>query len=312
MREREREHRAERVHIPEEFGLSGDDRHAGDAAEQEDADPRRAEARMQAAQPVRDLAVQAHRVHEPRHADDARIRRDEQDRRREQAHIDLAHRLQRPEVQVLDDAEDRVAGVAAMRLARAEQRRVVPARLAVHGKRRQRDHRQRRVDREHREHHALDRARYRSRLVARLLRHVRDRLDPRVGDHPDRDRDQEVAPARRGAEVHVADQHVRRQHERDPDHHQQELRREVDHRQEDVQARSLFDADDVDDRQQRHDADAEEDVAGAVLERRREQPSEVVRHEERRDRDRDRVIEHLRPRCEERPQLVERVAREAR
>ena len=33
--------------------------------------------------------------------------------------------------------------------------------------------------------------------VARLLRHVRDRLDPGVGDHPDRDPEREVAPARR-------------------------------------------------------------------------------------------------------------------
>ena len=39
---------------------------------------------------------------------------------------------------------------------------------------------------------------------------------------------------------------------------------------------------------------------------------EVVRHEERRDGDRDDVVEHLRPGRPERDELVERVAREAR
>ena len=50
---------------------------------------------------------------------------------------------------------------------------------------------------------------------------------------------------------------------------------------------------------------------GACVQRGPEQPAEVVRHEERRDGDRDRVVEHLRPGGEERPQLVEGVAREA-
>ena len=43
-----------------------------------------------------------------------------------------------------------------------------------------------------------------------------------------------------------------------------------------------------------------------------EQPADVVRHEERRDRDRDDVVEHLAPGGEEGPELVERVARERR
>ncbi len=87
---------------------------------------------------------------------------------------------------------------------------------------------------------------------------------------------------------------------------------EIGDRQHDVQPGRLFDADDVDDRQHRDDADPEHDVARAVFERGPEQPAEVVRHEERRDGDRDRVVEHLRPGGEERPQLVEGVAREAR
>ena len=52
---------------------------------------------------------------------------------------------------------------------------------------------------------------------ARLLRHVRDRLDPRVGDHPDRDPEQEVAPRRRGAEVHLVDEQLRVEDEEQAD-----------------------------------------------------------------------------------------------
>src|SRR5437879_2025956 len=52
VRHYEREHRAEGVHIPQEFSLAGNDRHACDRPEQQDADPRRAEAWMQAAETV--------------------------------------------------------------------------------------------------------------------------------------------------------------------------------------------------------------------------------------------------------------------
>ena len=130
VRDRERQHRAEGVHVAEEFGLARDDRQAGDAAEQQDPDPGRREARVQPAEAVGDLAVQPHRVDEPRGADDARVGGDEQDRRGEDADVDLAGRLQRAEVQVLDDPEHRVAGVAAFGLARAEQRRVATVRAA--------------------------------------------------------------------------------------------------------------------------------------------------------------------------------------
>ena len=57
---------------------------------------------------------------------------------------------------------------------------------------------------------------------------------------------------------------------------------------------------------------AADDVPRRGLELGPEQPADVVRHEERRDRDRDHVVEHLAPRREERPELVERAPREAR
>ena len=80
---------------------------------------------MQLAQLVGDLAVQPHRVDEPRDADDPGVGGDEQDRRREQADVDLARVLKRAEVQVLDDPEHRIAGEAALVLAHAQQRLAV-------------------------------------------------------------------------------------------------------------------------------------------------------------------------------------------
>jgi len=65
VRDRDRQHRAECVEVPQERRLAGDQRHAGDRAEHEDAEPRRAVLRVQLAHPVGHLAVQAHRVDQP-------------------------------------------------------------------------------------------------------------------------------------------------------------------------------------------------------------------------------------------------------
>ena len=175
MGDREREHRSERVHVAEERGLARDQREARDPSEHEDPDPGGAKAGVQLAELVGDLAVQAHRVDESRDPDDPGIGGDEQDRRRQQPDVDLTGVLERPEVQVLDDPEHRVAGEPSLVLGDAEQRlAVVPH--ATHRQRRQRDEREREVDREHRPHDALDRRRDRMRLVLGLLGHVRDRL----------------------------------------------------------------------------------------------------------------------------------------
>ena len=55
----------------------------------------------------------------------------EEDRRGQQADVDLADVLERPEVDLLDHAEDRVAGVAALLLGQAEQRLVLAVRVAA-------------------------------------------------------------------------------------------------------------------------------------------------------------------------------------
>ena len=59
------------------------------------------------------------------------VRRDEQDRRGEQADVDLARVLEEAEVDLLDDAEDRVAGEAALLLGQAEQRLVARRRRSA-------------------------------------------------------------------------------------------------------------------------------------------------------------------------------------
>ncbi len=147
----------------------------------------------------------------------------------------------------------------------------------------------------------------------RLLGHVRDGLDAGVGDHRHRDRDDEVAPGRRRAEVNVRLQDVRAEHRDEADHHEQRLRAEVGQRQEDVQPGRLLHPDDVDrDQEPDHDGAADDvprvpDQVQAGIEL-----VQVVRDEDRRDRDRDRVVQHLRPAGEERHRLVEGVARERR
>ena len=266
---------------------------------------------MQPAQAVGHLPVDAHRVGQPRNPEDPGVGGDEQDRRRQQPDVDLGRVLERPEVERAHDAEHGIAGVSAVLIVDPEQRLAVGS-DATHRQRRQRDRRQQRVDREHRDHHPVDRLGHGPARVLGLLGHVRDRLDPGVGEHAQRDRDEEVAPRRRDAEVNVVDQDLRREHQHEPDEHDQHLGAEVDHRQHEVHADRLLDAADVDrgEHDDRHDPG--DHVAGRVLERRPEQSADVMRDEERRRRDRQHVVEHLAPGREERPELVEGVARERR
>ena len=92
---------------------------------------------------------------------------------------------------------------------------------------------------------------------------------------------------------------------------EQELRGEVDRGERDIDARRLLDPDDVEADEQGDDDRADDDVP-RVLPQRPPEDRQVVRDEERRDGDRDDVVEHLRPRRPERRELVEGVAREAR
>src|SRR5205823_6286008 len=86
---------------------------------------------------------------------------------------------------------------------------------------------------------------------------------------------------------------------------------EVEYGQEDVQAGRLPEPHEVEEDEGDDDHDAADDVPG-VLTKRAPEDGQVVRHEERRDGDRDDVIEHLRPRGRERDELVKGMACEAR
>jgi hypothetical protein len=101
-------------------------------------------------------------------------------------------------------------------------------------------------------------------------------------------------------DVRVEDQH-------EPDHDEEELGREVDDGQEDVEVRRLLDPDDVQ-KDEEDDHDHTADDVPRIVPQRLPEDREVVRHEERRDGDRDYVVEHLRPRGREGHELVEGVA----
>ena len=246
MRDREREHRAERVHRPEEVRLAGqDDRDRGCSCEDDEREPGRLEPGVQSAEDLRQLAVARHRVRDAGGADHARVRGDEQDRGGEDADVDL-ERVQREPVQaeVLDQAEHRVVREPAL-LGRQSEARLVLAVHQPHRERGERDHRQREVDREDGDRDEPDRARDVARRVAGLLREVGDGLDPGVGDHRHRNRHEEGAPRRRDSPVDVVGEDARAEDQDEPDDHEQELRGEVDDGEEDVQPCRFLDPDDV-------------------------------------------------------------------
>ena len=238
MRHREREHRAERVDRAQEVGLARQHGDAGERREDEDADVRRPEVRVQPPQAVRHLAVDAHRVGQARDAEDAGVRRRDEDRHGEEGDVRLAGPLRAGRGPCLR----RCRGSGRTRSRRPPRRRRAAScssprfGVAGHRQRRQRDPREREVDREHGDHHALDRGRDRLRLVARLARHVRDRLDAGVGDGADRDRDQEVASRSGARRAQVLDQDLRAEDQEHAGDDERELADEVDHREHDVDA----------------------------------------------------------------------------
>src|SRR6266540_1423804 len=130
--------------------------------------------------------------------------------------------------------------------------------------------------------------------IPSLLRKVGNGLDSCVSDYPDRNREEEVRPNRRHSERDVARQNVRVEDEREADHYEEKLRREIDYREADVQARRLAQADDVQPNEEDDHHGPPDDVPG-VFSQRPPKDREVVGDEERRDRDGDDVVEHLRP-----------------
>ena len=166
---------------------------------------------------------------------------------------------------------------------------------------------------QHGQHHEVDCFWHLASRVARLLGHVRHGLDPRVRKHRQRQGEDQFFPRRHAAEVHLVDQQRGVEHQHEPDPDQQDLRAQVGDGKDEVEFGRLAQAADVQRHQQPHDDQAAEDVVGVVLERvQARKRAQVVRHEERRDGDREDVVQAQGPAGEERHDIVERVARERR
>ena len=192
---------------------------------------------------LRQLPVARHRIGDARRADHARVGRDEQDRGGQHPDVDLEHVQRRAvDAHVVDQAQHRVVGEAALLRAQPQGGGVDAVGPLRHRQRGQRDRREREVDREHRDRDEGDRARDVPRRVARLLGEVRDRLDAGVGDHRDRDRQEEVGPGRRDAERDVVNQVWGLKIRTNPRITRSAWVREVDDREHDVEACGLLHA----------------------------------------------------------------------
>ena len=151
--DREREHRAERVHRPEEVVSPGSRvRIEISPAKTSEREPRRLEARVEPAEDLRQLPVARHRVRDPRGPDHARVRRDEEDRRGEDADVDLQRVEQRASSRSRGSRPRRGWGRSGSRPPRAgAEQRLELAADPLDRQRRERDRRQREVDREDRD-----------------------------------------------------------------------------------------------------------------------------------------------------------------
>ena len=267
---------------------------------------------MEATEPVRQLAMDTHRVDKAGDADDPSVRRDQQDGRGKDRHVDLSATLERSEVYLLDDPQHRVAGEAAFIFGKPEQGLVGAVRLLGDRKGREGYRGQQRIYGEDGDNHTVDRLGHRDRLVLGLFGHVGDRFDTGVGDHPERDGQQELRPRRRNPELDVRHEHVGREDQHEAEDDEEELRREVDQGEGDVDAGRLLRPENVDCGKHRDYDDRGDDVGRRAAQRLPEDRTQVMRHEVGRDRDRDDVVEHLAPRGEERDELVECPPGEAR
>ncbi len=192
-------------------------------------------------------------------ADQPGVGRDEQDRGREDADVvagDAQHGAVQPESR--DDAEH---GVVFVR--RAEFGDVVAA-VVHHRQRGQRDDRDAGVHAEHGDQHEVDGLGYVVAGVLGLLGHVGDRLDPGVGDHRDRQREDQLRPGRRHSEMDLVDEQRRVQDEHEPEPDQQDLRAEVGDGEEQVEFGRLAETADVQ-RGEQHDRDQPADDVARVV-----------------------------------------------
>ena len=168
-------------------------------------------------------------------------------------------------------------------------------------------------DHDHEPDRGEEAPRQRPARLARLLGEVGDGLEAGVGEHRQRQREREVVPGRRDAEVGPLRERVRREEQRETEDHEQELRREVEPGDDEARRVELGTAHEPHGGDREDDADGDDDVprrlAKAVDPERR---PEVVRQEQRRERDHDQVVEEERPAGEEAEDVVVRAADEGR
>ena len=302
----EGEHRPKRIEVAQQRRFAGDDQHPGENREEHDREPGRAVAVVQLGEDARQLAVLGERPREARHADQAGVGSDQEDRRGQYPDVVAGDGQERAvQTQAADDAEDGVIFVASGEFGG------VMARVVDDGQRRERDHGDPGVDRQHCDHDEVDRARDIAARILCLLGHIGNGLDARVGDHRHRQREEHLGPAGRGAEVDLVDKQRGIQHQHEAHEHEQDLRAEIGHGEDQVQARRLAQAPYVQPDQQRDRDQPTDDVARVVCES-GEERAQVVRHKERGDGDRDDVVEAERPAGEEGDDVVEGMARKRR
>ena len=149
---------------------------------------------VQTAEGARQLPVLAERVREAAEARERRRRREQQDERAREPDVHAQRRVQ-------PSPED--AGRARRRFpsaARRAQRVSQLGRAVADGKRHQADDRDPDVDGDDRADAAEEALRQLHAGAPRLLREVRDGLEPRVREHRERQREDELVPRRRAAE----------------------------------------------------------------------------------------------------------------
>ena len=261
---------------------------------------------VEAAERTRELAVLAEGVREPCEPRNRGRDRDEQDEGSGEADVEAQCRREAARDVAVERGHD------------SHHRCVQPASpeggCAVIGwERRQGHEADRDVDQDDEPDPGKEAARQVASRLARLLGEVRHRLEPRVGEHRQRQGEGDLVPGRLGADRDSARERVPREEQREAERHEAELRDEVEHGDDDpvaVEGRATEQADhsDADDHADRDDQVPGVPAEGGHLERGRE----VMRQKERRERDHDQVVEEERPAGEEAGEVVERPANEGR
>ena len=139
--------------------------------------------------------------------------------------------------------------------------------------------------------------------TAGLFGEVRDRLEPRVSEHRERERERDVVPGRRVAQRRPTRQRMRREEQREAEPDQQELGGEVDDchvHGPAVEPGAMDEADHADSR----DHTATRDDVPRAMDAREEGAGHVVRDEQRGECDHDQVVEEERPARDEPRQVV--------